>query len=213
MNLSKTLDYNVDTTKLLESYEDFIGIYRGFFPEEFCNEAISYFNFCQSYIPLVKKRKDDYVEDSYLFTSFFERVENPELNRLNKKLTDYFMSIVDFCITKYMEKYRILQGLDGYSVYDLKFQKTLPGEGFHGWHYENTKRLVADRRLVFQLYLNDVEEGGETEFLYYPKRIKAEQGKLIIWPATFTHTHRGNTPLSGEKFIITSWVEGLTMSS
>jgi len=95
MNLSKTLDYKVDTTKLLESYEDFIGIYRGFFPEEFCNEAISYFNFCQSYTPLVKKRKDDYVEDSYLFTSFFERVENPELNRLNKKLTDYFMSMVD----------------------------------------------------------------------------------------------------------------------
>ena len=50
------------------------------------------------------------------------------------------------------------------------------------------------RKLVIQLYLNTIEEGGETEFLYINKRIKAEQGRLIIFPAAFTHTHRGNPP-------------------
>lgn len=210
MESSEQLEYNVNPSELTEDYENFIGTYKGFFPKEFCEEAIQYFDFCQSYTPLVKKRRDDFVEDSYIFTSSFENVKNPDLVRLNKKLSDYFFKMLDFCILKYIEKYRILQGLDGFSVYDLKFQKTEPGEGFHGWHYENSKRLVADRRLVLQLYLNNVEEGGETEFLYYPKRIKSEQGKLIIWPATFTHTHRGNTPLSENKYIITSWVEGLS---
>lgn len=210
MNSQSQFEYDIDFENLTESHEDFIGTYKGFFPKEFCEEAIHYFNFCQSYTPLVKKRKDDFVEDSYVFTSSFENVNNPDLVRLNKKLSDYFFKMIDFCILKYIEKYRILQGLNGYSVYDLKFQKSQPGEAFHGWHYENSKRLVVDRRLVLQLYLNDVEEGGETEFLYYPKRIKAEQGKLIIWPATFTHTHRGNTPLTGDKYIITSWVEGLS---
>jgi hypothetical protein len=208
--MQNQFEYNIDVNQLTESYEDFIGTYEGFFPSEFCKEAISYFNFCQSNTSLVKKRRDEYVEDSYLFTSSFETVENSDLVRLNKKLSDYFFKMIDYCILKYIDRYKILKGLDGYSVYDLKFQKSQPGEAFHGWHYENTKRLVADRRLVFQLYLNDVEEGGETEFLYYPKRIKATQGKLIIWPATFTHTHRGNTPLTGDKYIITSWVEGLS---
>lgn len=61
--------------------------------------------------------------------------------------------------------------------------------------------------LSYILYLNDVEEGGETEFLYYGKRIKPTAGTLLLWPAGFTHVHRGNPPLSGEKYILTGWVE------
>ena len=55
------------------------------------------------------------------------------------------------------------------------------------------------------IYLNDVEEGGETEFLYQPKRIKAEKGKIVIFPADFMHTHRGNPPISNEKYVLTGW--------
>ena len=94
-----------------------------------------------------------------------------------------------------------------YGILTLKIQKTIPGEGYHTWHYEDAIQKTRDRIATFILYLNDVEDGGETEFLYYPKRIKPEQGKLILWPAGYTHTHRGNQPLSGEKYILTSWLE------
>ena len=57
------------------------------------------------------------------------------------------------------------------------------------------------------MYLNDVEEGGETEFLYQSRRVKPKRGRLAIWPAQFTHMHRGNPPLSGDKYVITGWVE------
>jgi hypothetical protein len=57
------------------------------------------------------------------------------------------------------------------------------------------------------LYLNDVEDGGETEFLYQRMRVKPKQGTLLIWPAGFTHTHRGNPPLSNNKYVITGWSE------
>ena len=57
------------------------------------------------------------------------------------------------------------------------------------------------------LYLNDVDDGGETEFLHQSKRVKPEEGTFLIWPAGFTHMHRGNPPLKGEKYIVTSWVE------
>mgnify|MGYP003351836575 CR=1 FL=1 len=62
---------------------------------------------------------------------------------------------------------------------------------------------------VYLMYLNDVEEGGETEFLYYPKRIKPKKGTLIMWPAGFTHTHRGNPPISNEKYIVATWTENV----
>ena len=55
------------------------------------------------------------------------------------------------------------------------------------------------------IYLNDVKEGGETEFLYHSKRIKAEKGKIIIFPTDFMHTHRGNPPISNSKYILTGW--------
>ena len=88
---------------------------------------------------------------------------------------------------------------------DILIQKTEPTKGYHIWHCER-QRLSSSMRVVsWILYLNDVEEGGETEFLYYSKRVKAETGKLVIFPANFTHTHRGNPPLTNDKYIVTGW--------
>lgn len=61
--------------------------------------------------------------------------------------------------------------------------------------------------MAFIVYLNDVEGGGETEFLYLGRRVSPVQGRLVIFPAGYTHTHRGNPPLSGEKYILTGWIE------
>jgi hypothetical protein len=63
------------------------------------------------------------------------------------------------------------------------------------------------RFLTFILYLNNVEEGGETEFLYQQTRIKPVENRFVLWPTGMTHIHRGNPPLKGEKYILTGWVE------
>ena len=57
----------------------------------------------------------------------------------------------------------------------------------------------------YMLYLNDIDEGGETEFLYQGKKLKPEQGKVVIFPCGFTFPHRGNPIYKGEKYIITGW--------
>ena len=59
--------------------------------------------------------------------------------------------------------------------------------------------------LVWTVYLNDIDKGGETEFLYQSERIKAKKGRVVFFPANWTHIHRGNPPLSETKYIATGW--------
>jgi hypothetical protein len=78
------------------------------------------------------------------------------------------------------------------------------------WHSEVYPQLshneALHRTLLFMFYLNDVSEGGQTEFYYQNKSIRPKAGRMVIAPAYFTHTHRGCVPLSGDKYILTSWV-------
>lgn len=91
----------------------------------------------------------------------------------------------------------------------LKIQKTMPAGGYHIWHVEASDTIeMLKRVIVFSIYLNDLEEGGETEFLYQSVRVKPVKGRIVIWPAMFPFVHRGNPPLSGEKYILTSWLSG-----
>lgn len=95
----------------------------------------------------------------------------------------------------------------------FKLQYTKPGGGFHAWHSESEAIVngsdnlrMATRIFTWTLYLNDVEYGGETEFLHYGIRLKPTKGTICIFPALFTHTHRGNPPYSGDKYIATGWI-------
>jgi hypothetical protein len=108
---------------------------------------------------------------------------------------------------EYINKYGILTLATNTGVTCVRMQKTLPSEGYHIWHHELSSYKHQNRILAWTVYLNDVEDGGETEFLYQSKRVQCKQGRVVIWPAGFTHTHRGNPPLSGEKYILTGWIE------
>ena len=62
------------------------------------------------------------------------------------------------------------------------------------------------RTIAWMVYLNDVEEGGETEFLYQKRKVKPTKGTVVIWPGSYTHVHRGNPPMS-TKYIATGWFQ------
>ena len=68
----------------------------------------------------------------------------------------------------------------------------------------------SDRAFVFILYLNDVEEGGETGFLFKENndwfKVKPKTGRLIIHPAQFPFIHKGYMPKSSDKYILTTWL-------
>ncbi len=82
--------------------------------------------------------------------------------------------------------------------------------GYHHWHSEiypqNASCESLHRALLFQFYLNDVADGGGTEFYYQQRTVEARQGRLIIAPAGFTHTHKGHVAHGCDKYIATSWI-------
>jgi hypothetical protein len=82
--------------------------------------------------------------------------------------------------------------------------------GYPRWHCEvypePGARETLSRTLLWTLYLNDGFDEGETEFYHQCRKIKPKTGSMLIAPAVFTHTHRGNMPKNGDKYIATSWV-------
>lgn len=104
---------------------------------------------------------------------------------------------------------RLVQNI--FRLGDVTLQKYRQGRGgYPFWHSEVYPQAghndALHRILLFMFYLNDVQQGGETEFYYQDVKIKPKQGTMVIAPAYFTHTHRGNVPTSGDKYILTSWV-------
>lgn len=93
----------------------------------------------------------------------------------------------------------------------INLQWYVAGEGgYPYWHCElypkDPQAETLHRHLLWTLYLNDGFEEGETEFLFQGRKIAPRTGSLLIAPTAFTHTHRGNRPQGGDKFIATSWI-------
>ena len=180
---------------------DFISVYDNSFTSDVCEE---YIDLIEHYISngVITKEDRAYHNTDHFSLNFNNDVSYNILSGDN--LSMEFLPKIKEYVSEYLKKFSVL-GQEKLLIYDTKAKKIPIGGGFHNWHYENTGLQVSARKLVIQLYLNTIEEGGETEFLYINKRIKAEQGRLIIFPAAFTHTHRGNPPIGQEKYIVSTW--------
>jgi len=188
-------------------FDNFIGTFNNYFPEDYIDSLITHFNQCPSF------SRQSYEPTSPIFKldHSVEAIPNlltPEQMESHHNFHQYFNQVVfETILPIYYNKYpSLLEFSNQCECNAFKIQKTNPGEGFHNWHFEwGNKSKLIDRWGVYTLYLNDVEEGGETEYLHLHKRIQPKKGKLVIFPSGFTHTHRGNPPLKGSKYIVTGW--------
>lgn len=106
----------------------------------------------------------------------------------------------------YVDKYHALYKLGILTMPYFKYHVVQPTGGYHALHSEwTTQRPDNCRILVWHLSLTTHEKQGEMEFLYQHKRIDPKAGRLIIWPAGFTHYHKGNIMRDEEKHYITGW--------
>jgi len=188
--------------KKVEIREDFISIFDNFFSEELIQNYIEHFNYCEkNNLVLVRDMQD--IKDNATVTMHSQLLE-----RAVPYNNEEFISVLYNEIWPiYLKTFPMLDRTDKHTVYEIKIQKTKPSGGYHVWHSESARRSVCQRIFVFSLFLNDVKEGGETEFLYQKCRVKPQKNRLVMWPSHVTHTHRGNPPLSGDKYILTGWME------
>jgi hypothetical protein len=173
-------------------HDQHIGVYENAFSDEWCDKVINYFKFNPD--EFASRNRGDIVDThGHLW---------------DEDLRNGFINFFTSCFNLYTQKYpHTPQPLD---IVGWKIQKTLPTEGYHPYHIEHGINFNSILRIgVWTVYLNDVEEGGETEFLHQLKRIKPKKGTLCIFPASYTHVHRGNTPFTGEKYIMTGWLDAI----
>lgn len=200
------MDFN--PSKMKYNFKEFIGIYENSFTKKECENTIELF--------------EKYNNLNYTYSRVYENFNNKddssitinpalEIDCNQEFILGFHERFYNYIYPLYNNQYPILQNLRKHKSKHIKIQKTCPTQGYHVWHCEHDV-IFPDRILAWILYLNDVEEGGETEFLYQSLRFKPKAGTFILFPAHFTHTHRGNPPLSGVKYIATGWIEFLNTS-
>tara|TARA_B100002019_G_C21061113_1_gene494149 strand:+ start:109 stop:717 length:609 start_codon:yes stop_codon:yes gene_type:complete len=120
-------------------------------------------------------------------------------------LSDSVNEYIDY-LQKYDSRIDMMNGIESMVDGGYHIQKYEPNKGFYTWHndYRFDEKL-GSRVLTFMWYLNTVDVGGETEFADGTK-IKPEKGKLLMFPSTWTYTHRGCMPYSNHKYICTGWI-------
>lgn len=190
-------------------YKDFIALYRGVYPDGYCQHLINEFErLVESGAGTNRQRGEGAPKhrknDMQLGLNFGVHTAAP-FN--GKSASDIFFDGLQQCYDAYTEEFSVLKDakITGTA---MKMQRTDPGGGYHVWHGEQGNGAHAERVVVYMLYLNTLtqEEAGETEFLYQQRRLKPEENTMVLWPAAFTHAHRGNT-VFGErsKYIVTGW--------
>ena len=124
----------------------------------------------------------------------------------NEMFKKYFEKLFE-CHTDYLEQWPFIKNISQkYEIGSFNLQRYTPGQHFKTIHTERSGIGTLHRVFVFMTYLNDVKEGGSTYFSHYDLEIKPQKGLTLIWPAEWTHAHKGNILNTGKKYIITGWI-------
>jgi len=190
--------------------ENFIRVYEKAYTPEYCDKTIEAWNTIGQ--SGEEKENHDWSKVSFrrdkaVFMNVADKEEHLELKTdICEEFFDTLLGYVDI----YLKDIGIWEGVslvpDSMKV--QKYSHTRSG-GYYAFHSEQDGRTNSDlrRHLTYTMYLNDVPEGeGETEFLYQGFRYQPKKGDLVIFPAFFTHTHRGNPVYTTDKYIATGWM-------
>ena len=111
------------------------------------------------------------------------------------------------CYLDYQEQWPFLKDkINTVDIPTFNIQRYNPGDHFSHIHTERSSLNSLHRVFAWMTYLNDVDDSGKTHFTHYDLKIKPEIGKTLIWPAEWTHAHRGEILNNGVKYIITGWM-------
>ena len=175
--------------------EDYIQIYENTLSNQICEELIDYFE--------NNKNKHQRI-DNKGFPTF------TQLNLTQNK--EEKQNIHNFLLKKvleYRDKYYKIFGEklfpSSHMLEEFRIKRyNIGGEDRFDTHVDVSDYPSAKRFLSFFWYLNSVEEGGET--IFNKLKIKPTAGKLVIFPPLWLFPHKGNIPISGKKYILSTYL-------
>ena len=208
------MDKKIKTMGTLMTLDHFVYVKENAFDNKFCQNILDTFEELKSkgkgYVGQSSTGQNQEIKNSYDMSMFTEpelaSFVNPIITTFNHHLTEEYLG--NLPKEDEYSRYSLFSGETHYPA--LQIQKYNKNQGhFKEWHIETFPKELSSRMFVFILYLNDVEEGGETELLYSGWKIKPKQGTLLIHPTGFPFVHRGNVPVSNDKYILTTWLTQL----
>ena len=179
--------------------EKWIKTYPKIFSKEECAELIKWFEILDESNQLVQTKLEGHREfDEVNLNDFREQSLKMQLD-VYKRFDDIF--------EKYIQDVNVhKKALPEKSAWEeLRIKRYRSGIGNFLDHVDVGDSISARRFLVFFVYLNDVTEGGETEFPTFDLQVSPECGTILVFPATWTFLHRGNVPISNDKYILGSY--------
>lgn len=207
--------------QLQVEFIDHIGVFKNFVKPDFCKTLIKAFDY---WYDLKYIKSLDWSNDNHEYNCTANNEGETQFDKkggMGRKDKQFFLEVADPILAMqvnsavgqafelYAKEYKgILDCADPVSSWTSKVQKTEPGGGYHMWHCENGNFIYRDRVLTWMIYLNDIpyENGGGTDFYHQKRSFQPTEGTVVIWPACYTHMHRGGF-LTGDiaKYIVTGW--------
>lgn len=179
--------------------DGFIWVEEKVLPPYFCRDLIHKFDnhpdpapgeTLGGFRPDKKQSVDLYISVSPDFSE-----EDQLLRSVLKEATSLYLGQLDHV------PWRGPLGDTGYNM-----QRTSPG-GFYDWHHDHWANSVNNyiRVITVIWYLNTINDGGHTEFIN-GVRVQPEEGKMLMFPSDYQTVHRGVSPASETKYIVTGWI-------
>ena len=126
----------------------------------------------------------------------------------NEIFEEYFHNLYS-CYQDYSTEWPFLTTFaENLQISDFNLQRYQSGQHFQQLHTERSSLETLHRVFAWMTYLNDVDEedGGSTFFSHYDLAIQPRKGLTLIWPAEWTHAHKGNVLKADNKYVITGWM-------
>jgi hypothetical protein len=152
-----------------------------------------------NHIQNIQLEKDDTNFRNYYYTWVEKLPEDLKKSYINSiiECIETYKSEFEFCY-KDLNLWTLKSG--------IKIQKYDPGNYYSVYHSETSGYITTlSRNLVFMTYLNDISNGGGTEFFHQKLKVMPEKGLTLIWPTDWTHVHKGIVSETEEKYITTGW--------
>jgi prolyl 4-hydroxylase len=187
-------------TQTIFDVRSYVRYYDGALPVDFCAQMVDAF----------EKSKNLQIPHGRGHQAGLDNSAWVEMNVTrfaDKAFLGFFHAQIDKYLAEYNKQLPLTIAVpNSITIDDIRIKRYRAGtdENFEP-HFDAYQQKSA-RYLVFLWYLNDVADGGETEFVDLGIKVAPRTGRLLVFPPYWMYQHAGRPPLSNDKYIVSTYL-------